>query len=335
MRDIFTEDIQNILNDFDMSVFKNKTFLITGATGLIGKLCVKSLLASNMNIKIYALVRNLEKAKSILGEHENLTFIVQDILTPICINDTVDYIIHGASTTSSKDFVEKPVETILTTIEGTKNILEFAKKCNVKSVVYLSSLEIYGTQEDENITENKYGYIDILNPRSSYSEGKKLAETLCISYGKEYCIPIKIARLSQTFGAGVMYNDNRVFAQFAKSVINKENIILHTKGETKRNYCYTTDAITGILTILDKGENCDAYNVANKDTYVSILDMAKMLENTNTKVIIEIDSINRGYNPTLKVCLNTSKLEELGWKAKVQLKEMYERLIESLMQQNN
>ena len=132
-----------------------------------------------------------------------------------------------------------------------------------------------------------------------------------------------------------MYNDNRVFAQFAKSVINKENIILHTKGETKRNYCYTTDAITGILTILDKGENCDAYNVANKDTYVSILDMAKMLENTNTKVIIEIDSINRGYNPTLKVCLNTSKLEALGWSAKVQLKKMYERLIESLMQQNN
>ena len=314
MRDIFTEDIQNILNDFDMSVFKNKTFLITGATGLIGKLCVKSLLASNMNIKVIALVRNLEKAKTLLGEHENLSLIVQDILTPITITNSIDYIIHGASTTSSKDFVEKPVETILTAIEGTKNILEFAKINNTKSIVYLSSLEVYGVQDEENITEDKYGYIDILNPRSSYSEGKKLAETLCVSYCKEYNLPIKIARLSQTFGAGVLYDDNRVFAQFAKSIINKENIILHTKGETKRNYCYTSDAITGIFTILYKGSNGEAYNVANKETYISILDMAKMLETEKTKVKLEIDNTNRGYNPTLKV----------------PLKEMYERLIESL-----
>ena len=327
---IFEEDIKNIVEDFDMTVFDGKTVLVTGATGLIGKLCVKSLLASGLNIQVIALVRNKEKALNIFGENKKLSLLVQDINQKIQTERKVDYIIHTASTTSSQDFVEKPVETIYTALNGTRNVLEFAKNKKIIGMVYLSSLEVYGVPQKENTKENDYGFIDILNPRSSYSESKKMVETLCISYGSEYGVPVKIARLSQTFGAGVSKGDNRVFAQFAKAVINEENIVLHTKGETKRNYCYTTDAIRGIFTILTKGEKNNAYNVANKNTYISIADMAKSLENDKTKVVFEIDNINRGYNPTVKICLNTEKLESLGWQAKVNLDEMFNRLINSL-----
>lgn len=324
---IFEEDIKNIINDFDMSVFDGKTILVTGATGLIGKLCVKSLLNSGYNTQVIALVRDEEKAKNIFGESKRLTYLVQDINQRINTTRRVDYIIHAASTTSSKDFVEKPVETIYTAINGSRNILEFAKNKRLEGMVYLSSLEIYGVNEKENIKEEDYGYIDILNPRSSYSESKKMVETMCISYGTEYGVPVKIARLAQTFGAGVSISDNRVFAQFAKAIINKENIILHTKGETKRNYCYTTDAVRGIFTILTKGENNNAYNVANENSYCSISEMAHLLENEYTKVEYKIDEINRGYNPTVKIALNTEKLNALGWEAKVNLKEMFDRLI--------
>lgn len=324
---IFEEDIKNIINDFDMSVFDGKTILVTGATGLIGKLCVKSLLNSGYNTQVIALVRDEEKAKNIFGESKRLTYLVQDINQRINTTRRVDYIIHAASTTSSKDFVEKPVETIYTAINGSRNILEFAKNKRLEGMVYLSSLEIYGVNEKENIKERDYGYIDILNPRSSYSESKKMVETMCISYGTEYGVPVKIARLAQTFGAGVSISDNRVFAQFAKAIINKENIILHTKGETKRNYCYTTDAVRGIFTILTKGENNNAYNVANENSYCSISEMAHLLENEYTKVEYKIDEINRGYNPTVKIALNTEKLNALGWEAKVNLKEMFDRLI--------
>lgn len=324
---IFEEDIKNIINDFDMSVFDGKTILVTGATGLIGKLCVKSLLNSGYNTQVIALVRDEEKAKNILGESKRLTYLVQDINQRINTTRRVDYIIHAASTTSSKDFVEKPVETIYTAINGSRNVLEFAKNKRLEGMVYLSSLEIYGVNEKENIKERDYGYIDILNPRSSYSESKKMVETMCISYGTEYGVPVKIARLAQTFGAGVSISDNRVFAQFAKAIINKENIILHTKGETKRNYCYTTDAVRGIFTILTKGENNNAYNVANENSYCSISEMAHLLENEYTKVEYKIDEINRGYNPTVKIALNTEKLNALGWEAKVDLKEMFDRLI--------
>lgn len=324
---IFEEDIKNIINDFDMSVFDGKTILVTGATGLIGKLCVKSLLNSGYNTQVIALVRDEEKAKNIFGESKRLTYLVQDINQRINTTRRVDYIIHAASTTSSKDFVEKPVETIYTAINGSRNILEFAKNKRLEGMVYLSSLEIYGVNEKENIKERDYGYIDILNPRSSYSESKKMVETMCISYGTEYGVPVKIARLAQTFGAGVSISDNRVFAQFAKDIINKENIILHTKGETKRNYCYTTDAVRGIFTILTKGENNNAYNVANENSYCSISEMAHLLENEYTKVEYKIDEVNRGYNPTVKIALNTEKLNALGWEAKVDLKEMFDRLI--------
>ncbi len=324
---IFEEDIKNIINDFDMSVFDGKTILVTGATGLIGKLCVKSLLNSGYNTQVIALVRDEEKAKNIFGESKRLTYLVQDINQRINTTRRVDYIIHAASTTSSKDFVEKPVETIYTAINGSRNILEFAKNKRLEGMVYLSSLEIYGVNEKENIKERDYGYIDILNPRSSYSESKKMVETMCISYGSEYGVPVKIARLAQTFGAGVSISDNRVFAQFAKAIINKENIVLHTKGETKRNYCYTTDAVRGIFTILTKGENNNAYNVANENSYCSISEMAHLLENEYTKVEYKIDEVNRGYNPTVKIALNTEKLNALGWEAKVNLKEMFDRLI--------
>lgn len=331
---VFEEDIKNIIKDFDMSVFDGKTILMTGATGLIGKLCVKSLLNSGYNTQVIALVRDEEKAQKLFGESKRLTYLVQDINQRINSTRRVDYIIHAASTTSSKDFVEKPVETIYTAINGSRNVLEFAKNKRLEGMVYLSSLEVYGVNEEEDIDENSYGYIDILNPRSSYSESKKMVETMCISYGTEYGVPVRIARLAQTFGAGVSISDNRVFAQFAKAVINKENIVLHTKGETKRNYCYTTDAVRGIFTILTKGETNNAYNISNKNTYCSIAEMAHLLENENTKVEYKIDDINRGYNPTVKISLNTEKLNALGWEAKVALKEMFNRLIADLEKQN-
>ena len=332
---VFDDDIKSIINNFDLSVFKNKTVLVSGATGLIGKLCVKSFLNSGFNTKVIALIRNEQKGLKVLGQNENLEFLVQDINEPIKFGGKVDYIIHGASVTSSADFVNKPVETIMTAINGTRNVLEFAKtQKDLQGMIYLSSLEVYGIPVKENTTENDYGYIDISNPRSSYSEGKRMAENLCIGYGYEYDIPVKIARLAQTFGAGVDKNDNRVFAQFAKSVINKKNIILHTKGETKRNYCYTSDAVRAIFTILTKGENNNAYNVSNKNTYISIADMAKSLENENTKVVFEIDNKNRGFNPTMQICLKTEKLEKLGWQPKIDLPQMFERTIKSMTEEN-
>lgn len=177
------------------------------------------------------------------------------------------------------------------------------------------------------------GYINPLSVRSSYSESKRMAENLCCAYSLEYELPIKIARLTQTFGAGVSYNDNRVFAQFARSVIEKTNIVLHTEGNTIRNYCYTSDAVRAMLYILLRGMSGTAYNVANMDTDISISNMAKLVAtfDTNTDIVFNLDDNQKyGYNPTVKICLDTSRLNKLGWSAEIGLAEMFQNLIESM-----
>ena len=260
--------------------------------------------------------------------------MVQDILKPVKIREKVDFIIHTANSTSSKSFVETPVETINSIVDGTNNILKFAKDKKVKGVVYLSSMEVYGTTDfnrTEPLKEEDLGYLDLSNPRSSYPEGKRLAENLCLSYYKEFGVPVKIARLCQTIGAGVDYNDARVFAQFARNIVEKQDIILHTKGESIRSYCYITDAISAIFALLEKGKDGECYNVANPDTTCSIKEMAEMLceKYQDSKLKIELD--DRLYPPPSKLYLDITKLmQDTNWKFKADLCESFNRIIENL-----
>lgn len=161
--------------------------MVTGATGLIGGMLVRALVCASelrgLNLKVVAVVRSREKAQKQLGEFisAGLELAVQDIQSPVRIDGPVDYVIHGAGMTASKDFVDHPVETIMTALQGTKNLLEFAREKQVKSMVYLSSMEAYGVVEDANyiVREKDYGYIDPLQVRSSYSESKPMGEGLC------------------------------------------------------------------------------------------------------------------------------------------------------------
>lgn len=322
-----------------------KKIFVTGATGLIGSQFIKTLACynrkKNADIKIIAFVRSEEKAKKVFGNIPGITIVKGNISDKIDYSCDVDYIIHGASATSSKFFVECPVETIKTAIDGTVSVLEFAKEKNVKGFVYLSSLEVYGTPLENAgmITENDYGYIDQLNIRSSYSEGKRMVECLCCSYASEYGIPVKIARLSQTFGAGVEYNDGRVFAEFARCAIEKKDIVLHTQGNTVRSYCYTTDAVSAITYILLKGNTGEAYNITNMNTACSIKEMAQLVCNTfkdaqiSVKIDIPENIASFGYNPEMIIRLDSTKLEQLGWKAEIHLEEMFRRLVASMKKQ--
>lgn len=342
---ILRQDMEEIAGDGNLTDnLRNSTVFVTGATGLLGSQVVLALACmnrmQNSNIQIVAMARNEEKVKKVFGDladERDLTVYYGDINSPIDYPGNVDYIIHGASPTSSKYFVAHPAETIQTALKGTEYILEFARKKKNSSMVYLSSLEVYGAPEGEKqrIGEKDYGYLDPMSIRSSYSEGKRMAECMCAAYAGEYDVPVKVARLSQTFGAGVEYQDSRVFAEFARCAVEKKDIILHTKGRTIRSYCYTKDAIRAILYILSKGQKGEAYNVTNMDTAVSIREMAELVcslypENgIQVKVEIPEDAASFGYNPEMVIRLDSSKLQELGWKPTVGLKEMFERMIKS------
>lgn len=343
---IFQQDIEAASSSqiVDWEKLRGKTVLITGASGLIGSQLAFALLNANeekkLGLRVIACVRNRVRAEELFRYADKSAIEIKagDISDPIGVEGDVDYIVHGASVTGSKDFVDYPVETIMTAVNGTKNVLDLAREKNVSGMVYLSSLEIYGVVDFsiESVDELTYGRIDPMSVRSSYSEGKRLVETLCASYASEFGVKVNVARLCQTFGSGVKYNDGRVFAQFARSIIEGNDIVLRTDGSTERNYCYISDAVTGILTVLLKGDPGQAYNIANKRSLISIRDMAQLLidkyPESGTKLVFDIaeDAAKLGYNPKVRMNLATGKAEALGWEAKVDLEEMFERLIESM-----
>lgn len=338
MSKIQIDDIKIFAQAFEHSEnIANSKILITGVTGLIGSTLIRCLLALNKGIEIFCPVRNLSKAYSMFGEDCTKFHLVEsdliEYLNDLSEKDNFQYIIHCASPTAGKYMILHPVETYMFTIDSTRAILEYGRKNAVKGIIYLSSLEYYGQNFDDNIvTEEMQGYIDNTLARSSYPLGKRAAEYLCAAYSKQYDVNVKIARLTQTFGAGVGGDDNRVFAQFARSIINGTDIVLHTKGDSAKPYCYTTDCVSAILYILLKGNKGEAYNVANSKTYISIRELAEFLRdnfNPNIRVILE-EHPEMGYAPVTKLHLSTEKLESLGWKPQYNLKDMFSRLIDYL-----
>lgn len=339
------EDIDKIKENKEIvfSDLSGKVVFVTGATGVIGYNFISTILSLNEDmdipVKIIALVRNQEKAKKMFGENDNLIFISGDVTDPIHIETDIDYIVHAASQTSSRAFIEEPLNVIDVAISGTINTLELAKEKNVSAYIYLSTMEVYGAPEsEEKITEMHSCNIDTMKVRSSYPESKRMCECICASYLQQYSIPVKVIRLTQTFGPGVRYDDNRVFAEFARCAIEKKDIILHTYGKTKRNYLYTADAVLAILIVLQKGKKGQAYNAANEDTYCTIYDMAKMVcdkcADGKINVVIDVDESNmRGYAPTLIMNLDTNKIRSLGWKPYYSLPEMFERLCDSMKEE--
>lgn len=315
-----------------------RTLFISGATGLIGSTLIRTITKNAPSAKIIALVRDEAKAKRIFQDIDcsNISFFKGDVRSPISIEAPIDYIIHAASETSSKAFINAPVQVIEIAITGTKNMLELAHQKNVKGFVYLSSMEVYGTpHDDDKIFETHGTDLDTMNVRTSYPESKRLCESLCTAYASERNVPAKVVRLTQTFGPGVQYNDGRIFAELSRCAIEGRDIMLHTKGETKRSYLYTLDAATAILTVLTKGKSGEAYNTANEDSYCSIYEMAKLvaqeIAQNRIQVKIEESDISKfGYAQTLHMNLDTSKLKNLGWQATTDLKSMFEKTIRSM-----
>ena len=197
-------DIDIIINNpIDWEQFRNKTILVTGATGRLGMYIAETLayadITWNLNARIVVLARSSEKLQTVFGETLNLpnvSTLVQDITEPIKLDDPVDYIFHTAGAASPQDFTQAPVDTLWGHVMGTRNVLELAKEKRSRQVFYVSTVEIYGAwQSDEGIKETDMGAIKCDIARSCYPEAKRLCETMLASY-REQCIQKHSQRLT-------------------------------------------------------------------------------------------------------------------------------------------
>lgn len=344
---IFKEDLSYIVHtkSIDWGKFSDKTIFITGGTGLIGFYVINSILFYNKlykaDIRIIALVRDIEKAKKLfekqLQEKCDLKFINGTIENLPEIAEHIDYIIHGASPTSSEFFLKKPVETIRISVNGTINILELAREKQINNMVFLSSMEIYGViSSDEKVDEEHTCNLSTMKARNSYPESKRLCENLCSGYYSEYNVPVNCLRLTQTFGPGITVEDQRIFAVFIRACLEDKDIVLFTEGKTCRSYLYLADAATAILTVLSSEIKNQAFNVANEETYCSIRYMADIVANCISQNNISV-LVNKNekefvlqFMPELHMNLSTDKLKMLGWIPKFNLIEMFKRTIDSM-----
>jgi nucleoside-diphosphate-sugar epimerase len=339
---LYQEDIAFVAScDIDWKSLGNSKILVTGATGLIGSFLVDALMFRNehygSNISLYALGRNSVRAKSRFGDYWGnplFKFVVQDVIDKVNLDESIDYIIHGASNAYPASFVSEPVGTMKANIVGLSNLFDFGIEKNAKRILYISSGEIYGEGDGNDFIESYSGYIDYLNPRSCYPAGKRAAEALCVAYSSQYNIDAVIARPCHIYGPTFTESDNRAFAQFIRNILAKNDVVLKTKGAQYRSYCYIADCVSALLTILLCGEKRNAYNISNKNSNVTIAELAGYIAAAGgAKVVFNIpeDEEQRGYSVISRAVLDSSKLETLGWKANYSLPEGIKRTIQILL----
>ena len=308
-------------NNFEK--LRNKTVLITGVNGMIASAINDIIFVLNKkynyNTKVLGLMRSKKRELPRFKEYIFYTGIEQDVLDSIKIEQKVDYIIHAASNADPKSFSEYPVDTMMANIFGLKNMLDLARKNEAERILFVSSGEIYGQGSNDimSFSEEYLGKLTILNSRSCYPISKIASETLCTAYYEQYGVDCVIARPCHTYGPTQSEKDSRAASQFIRDVVNGKDIVMKSEGKQVRSYCNVLDCASGILTILCKGTNCNAYNVANNKSIVSIRDFAeKLVKLGNSQLLFEIpnEKEKKSYNPVTRSVLDGSKLESIGWK---------------------
>lgn len=260
---LYIEDIDNVLRVKGLERLKGKTVLVTGATGLIGVHLIDVLMALD-NVQIYAVGRSKSKAFSRLGEYFNnplFHFIEQDVCQEFSDDVYADYVIPAASNTHPLAYSQYPIETIMINVKGAENALELACRCNA-TLLYMSSVEVYGEAlTNEPVAEDYTGKLNLSTSRSCYTESKRVSEALCQSYISEKGAKAKIVRLSRIFGPTMLDSDTKASSQFIKKAIEREDIILKSKGEQYFSYTYASDAVAAMLYVMLHGEYGKAYNI--------------------------------------------------------------------------
>ena len=317
----YIDELRQIFkNDLSWDSLSGKNILVTGSTGLIGGCLVDALMQNpNKDYSVYAGGRNEKLARRRFKCYFNdpkFHFFVYDVLNPLECNQTFDYIIHAASYADPKSFVERPVEIIQSNIDGVIHLMEYGLDHDMKRFLYVSSGEIYGEGNGGVISEEYSGYVDCLKSRSCYPSSKRAAETLCISYIEEYGADAVIARPCHVYGPHFTDRDNRVYAQFIRDVLCDNDIVMKSTGMQLRSWCYVVDCVSALLYILLKGEKGHAYNVADKNSCVTIRELAEMIARIGgrrVKMAVPADSESKGYNVVTNSVFSTTKLESLGW----------------------
>ena len=342
----YREDIRRIvsLSFLPWDTLHDSSLFISGSTGMIGSCLIDTIMLmdreNGLNCKVFALTRNQQKARFRFSEWLDsplLQIIEGDVneVIPFPEGSICDFVLHLASNTHPVAYATDPIGTITANIIGTKNMLDLAVRCRARRFLFASSNEIYGENRgDQELFDETYlGYIDCNTLRAGYPESKRCGEALCQAYRKQHGLDVVIARLTRSFGPTLQPSDTKAMSQFLRNGLNGDNIVLKSTGNQYYSYTYTADAVAGLMTILLKGEDGQAYNVADTCCDIRLKDLAAMIASAaGAQVVFDLpDAIeSAGFSKATKARLDGSKLKSLGWKVIFPLGEAIKRTLSIL-----
>lgn len=319
----------------ELEKLRGSRVLVTGAGGLICSALVDLLLSAELDITVFAAGRDPEKLKSRFAHWDSgLQFVCYDAEKPMQTAEDFDYLIHGASPAHPGAYAAQPVQTMQANFVGMLNVLDHARDHGAKRVLYVSSSEVYGKKEgSQPYRQDEYGFVDILNPRACYPSAKRAAETLCAAYTAQYGLDTVIVRPGHVYGPTATASDTRASSQFPRDAKAGKDIVMKSAGSQLRSYCYVLDCASAMLTVLLRGETAKAYNISNRDSVVTIREMAEAFaEAAGVKVVFDTptDAEKKSYNLMDNSALDATELENLGWKGQYSMKDGAEATLDAI-----
>ena len=329
---IISEDIDKILSEpLPWNSLKNKTILVTGATGLIPSYIVHALMKIG-GIRVIALSRSEQKLKekfNVYKESTHFTYLPSDIsanteLSKLFTKDThIDIILHGAGNTDSIG-QQDIANTMNVNLLGTRSCLDFLKRQGSGIFVPFSSVTVYGLCSNEKITEKDYGYTDLQANDAPYVQSKRASEVYCYAYSKQFDVNVLIPRISWVIGPE-MNRDNGMRSDFLYNLIDKKDMVIKSDGKRVLPFCYVSDVASAIFYILFHGKKAEPYNIVADGGNLSIKQFAEFHNNivkTTSNLIIK-NEYNDG-KPGLVI--DNTRLCSLGWKSKVTIEDGLRRI---------
>lgn len=330
---LYKEDVLKVVNFVKWNKFFNSNILITGGLGLIGSSIVDCFIVANetkkLNLNIY--IADINDALFV-RKYSNFNFVhffKYNAIDRHEFNLNFDYIIIGAGIANPSLYVQYPVDTMLSNINGLSNLLDQNKNLNTKKIIYISSSEVYGIKEQNNpFIENEFGKVDYLNVRSSYAIAKISCEMFCRSYFEQFKMPVLVVRPGHIFGPSASPSDKRLSSDFCFKAARGEELIINGSGKQIRSYCYSLDCALAFIVLLSDGVPCEAYNIGSSES-TSIKVLSEYISNyASVKLSILNNENNEISNPMDNACVNINKIQSIGFKNLFSCKEGIEHTIQ-------
>ena len=292
--------------------------LVTGGAGFIGSHLCEALLERGEEVLCLDnfFTRRKTNIEHLLG-HPRFELVRHDLVNPIVLE--TDRIFNFACPASPVHYQFNPVKTIKTNVMGALNMLGLAKRVGAR-ILQASTSEVYGDPTVHPQTEDYWGNVNPIGPRSCYDEGKRVAETLFFDYHNQNQVDIRVIRIFNTYGPRMLVNDGRVVSNFIVQALRNAPISIYGDGGQTRSFCYVSDLVRGILRMMDTDGFHGPVNLGNPGEF-TILELAqKVIDLTGSRSVLEYHPLPEN-DPTRRRPDISLAEERLGWSPKVPLEE--------------